>query len=121
RPRRPLFPRGRSGARPRRGCASTGGRVSRPDPRRVLPRRALLVRPPRRDGPHGRRGATGTLGSRLGRRGDERRLDAAARRATLRRAQAAATAAALFAGALDRRHGHTGTVVAHGTTLLRRP
>ena len=69
-----LLPRGRAGARPvpaprrRRRSEQHDG-----DPRGARERRAVLVRPARRDAARGRDRAAGALGSRLGRRGDERR------------------------------------------------
>ena len=67
----------------------------------------------RRDRARGRGRAAGALGARLGRRGDERRVDAAARRrvATRRRDRSAA-AAPLLAPARGRDHGDAGPLVA---------
>ena len=71
--------------RPR--AADAGGRGARRDPRRAGEERRVLVRPPRRHRARARNGAARALGSRLGGRGDERRLAAAARRAPLRRSR----------------------------------
>ena len=66
-----------------------------------------------------RRGAPGALGSRLGGRGHERRLDAPSRRPSLRRAEARAPSAALLARAGDGRHRDAGALVADGASLRR--
>ena len=63
----------------------------------------------------GRAGAAGPLGARLGGRGDERRLDAAAGRPPLRRAAPGAPAAPLLATPRRRDHGHAGPLVARPT------
>ena len=57
-------------------------------------------------------GAARALGARLGRRGDERRLDAAARRSPLRGAARAAPSAPLLAHARRRDHVDPGSLVA---------
>ena len=86
---------------PRRSARSRGaaarGRAARAIRAALERRRGLLARPARGDGPRRRRGAAGAVGSRLGGRGDERRVDAAARRPSLRRAEARAPAAAVLA------------------------
>ena len=61
------------------------------------PRGAVLARPARGDRRWRRRGARRSLGARLGRRGDERRLDAAPGGAALRRAAGRAQAAPFLA------------------------
>src|SRR5205085_4944944 len=58
-------------------------------------------------------GTPGTLGSRLGRRSDERRLATLARRTPLRRAEAAAAAPPLLPSPGERDHGDTGPLVTH--------
>ena len=73
-----LLPRGRPGPRAARGAAAPEGRRARAGPRGAAGRRPLLVRPPARDRSRGRDRPAGPLGSRLGRRGDERRLAAPA-------------------------------------------
>ena len=78
---------------------------ARRDPRRARPRRDVLGRPARRDGARGGGGAARAVGARLGRRGDERRLDAAPRRPPLRGAAARnAVRAASPAPAAPRSH-----------------
>ena len=59
----------------------------------------------------------GALGSRLGRRGDERRLDAAAGRPPLRRAPPGASPAPLLAPSLDGNHRDAGPLVADDPSL----
>ena len=68
-------------------------------------------------GARGGGGTAGFVGPRLGRRGDERRLDAASGGSPLRRAPARAPSAAFLAPALDRDHCDPGTLVAHGQAL----
>ena len=103
-------------ARPPGGAPRARGRGARRDPRGARPRRGVLVRPARGDRARGRGGAARALGSRLGGRGDERRLDAAARRPPLRGAAAGARAPApLLAAARDRDHGDAGPLVARPT------
>ena len=58
----------------RRRRARAGRESARRDPRGARRRRAVLVRPARRDRARGRRRAARAVGSRLGRRGDERRV-----------------------------------------------
>ena len=84
RARRLLFPRGRPDRRPaprQRQARAARGRDPRCDPRSARPAPVLLARPRRRPR-RGRLGAggapLGALGSRLGRRGDERRRRPAA-------------------------------------------
>ncbi len=112
RPGRALLPRGRSRARPPGRSARPGGRGARPDPHGARPQRTVLARPARRDGARRRGGATGPLGPRLGRRGDERRVAAAPGRAPLRRAEGAAAAAPLLPPPRRGDHRHPGPLVA---------
>ena len=74
-----------------------------------------------RRGARGRAGAAGPLGSRLGGRGDERRLDASAGRPPLRRAAPGAPPAPLLPPPLDRNHRDAGPLVAHRTASSAMP
>src|SRR5581483_10445937 len=112
-----LLPRGRRGARPGGGGAATRRRGARPGPRRAREERALLARPARGDGTRRRGRAAGSLGPRLGRRGDERRVDAAPCRSPPRRAEAGAPAATVLPLAHGGRDGDAGTMVADGAAL----
>ena len=87
--------------------------------REALARRCeVLARPRRGDRARARRGAARALGSRLGGRGAQRRLDAAARGEALRGSAAAAPSRApLLATAREREHGDAGPVVAHRQSL----
>ena len=79
---RALLPRGRGRARPAAGGARRSSvRRARPhrDPHPARPGRVLLHRPARRRRRHPQRGAAGgAVGPRVGRRGDQRRVRAAA-------------------------------------------
>src|SRR5215218_2644171 len=88
RPRRRLLPRGCSRPRRSRGRTRAGGRDARAAPCDARAERAILARPPRRHRPRGRRRAARPVGARVGRRGHQRRVDAAPRRPPLRRAGA---------------------------------
>ena len=84
RPRRAVLPRGRRRARPARAPGHARAAVvarPRPRPRAARAGRLLLHRPARRRRPDPRGAAGGAVGPRLGRRGDQRRLGAAARAA----------------------------------------
>ncbi len=116
---RDLLPRGRSCTRPPRCAAAARGRGARGDPRCAGPRRALLVRPARRDRPRSRDGAARPVGSRLGRRGVERRLDAASCEPPVRDAAARTAAAAVLPFPGQRDHGDAGTLVGDGAALRR--
>ena len=94
-----LLPRRRAAARATVRGDRAGGRGARRDPRRARRRCALLGRAPRRDRARRRDRAAGAVGSRLERRGDERLLGAAARRAPLPGAAAGAPRAPLLARA----------------------
>ena len=96
RPRRRLLPRRRARARPSRRRAAARRRGARAAARRARAQRRVLVRPPRRVGARRRGGAARALGSRLGRRGDERRVDAAPRRPPLRGAASLRAPAAVL-------------------------
>ena len=119
RSRRPLLSGGRRRARPGRRHSPSRGRDPRPAPSRVRERRPLLARSARGDLTPAGRGTVRPLGSRLGRRGDKRRVDAAARRPSPRRAEARAAAAAVLPLAWHRSDGDSGPVVAHGATVRR--
>ena len=80
----------------------------------------VLARPARVDRTRGRGGAARALGSRLGGRGDERLVAAAARRPPLRRAEAAAPTAPLLAQPRGRDHRDAGPLVADRAALRRR-
>ena len=97
RPRRALLPRGRGGARPGAGAPRARGRGARRDPRRARRGALFWVELLDETGLDDDDGAARALGSRLGGRGDERRVDAAARGAAVRRAEAGAPAAPLLA------------------------
>ena len=73
-------------------------------------------------GPRGGGGAARALGPRLGRRGDERRVDAASRGPPLPRrgSPGPGPAAPLLAPPGGREHGHAGPLVADSTALRRR-
>ena len=71
---------------PRRGAAA-GGRGARRDPACARRERRVLVPARRGDRARARARAAGALGARLGRRGDERRVDAAAGRPPVRDAK----------------------------------
>ncbi len=118
---RALLPRGRSGPRSAGRAASARGRGARSDQGGAAGRRALLVRPARRDRPRGRGGAAGALGPRLGRRGDERRLAAAARQPPLPGCASGEAAAPLLARPRQRDHCDAGPLVVGGRALPRRP
>ena len=121
RPRRALLPRGRGRARPgRRRAPRPEGDEHDADPRGARARRALLARPARRDRARRRRGAARAVGSRLGGRGDERRVDAAARR----RAASASPKAERRPRRFSRRRAQgvdrdAGPLVAHRAALRR--
>ena len=103
-------------------AAGAGGRGARRDPRRARLERRVLVRPARRDRPRGRRRAARALGPRLGRRGDERRVDAAPRQPRRFGApQRRAPAAPVLAPPLGGDHGHAGPLVARPRACSRRP
>ena len=92
------------------------------DPRGARAQRHVLGRPARRDRPRGRVGAARALGARLGRRGHERRLDAATRRPPLRDAEqpgARRPHAALLTHARGVDHEHAGPLVADRPPLRR--
>ena len=103
RSRRAVLPRGRRRARPgagaRRARKAPSTTRSAPRSRGALFWDELLAE----TGLDGGGRAARALGSRLGRRGDERRVDAAARGAPLRRAEAGAPAAPLLAPPRRRR------------------
>ncbi len=120
RSRRRLLPRGRGRAREAGGDRASGRRGARPDPGGARQERGVLVRPARHDRSRGGGGAARPVGARLGRRGHERRLDAAPSRPPLRRPEAGATAAPLLTPPGDRDHRDPGTVVAHRPPLRRR-
>ena len=87
-PRRALLPRGRSGARPGAGTPRARRAPSTTRCARALDRGALFwLDLLEETGARGRDRAARALGSRLGGRGDERRLDAAAGGAPLRRSR----------------------------------
>ena len=119
RPRRRLLPRGRARARPSGRRAAAGDRRGGRDPGRARPRRHVLGRPARRDRPRGRGRPARALGARLVRRGDERRLDAAACRPPLRGAAGATPAAPFLAHARRLDHLDAGTLVADRAPLRR--
>ncbi len=114
---RGLLPRRCAGARAaaRRSCSRRRG--AQRDPGRAGRRRALLVRPARRDRARIRGRAARAVGSRVGRRGDERRVDAAPREPPLRRAEGRAPAAAVLAPSCGRDHRHAGPLVARSGPL----
>ena len=90
--------------------------------REALGRRsALLVRPARCNRRRGRGGAAGALGSRVGRRGDERRLAAAARQPPVPGCPPGEAAAPLLARPRQRDHCDAGPLVVGGRALPRRP
>ena len=119
RPRRRLLPRGRAGAGPTGRGRAAGRRSARPDSRGARARRRVLVRPARGHRARGRAGAPGPLGSRLGGRGDERRLDASARGPALRRGATRAPSEAVLTAPLDRHHRDPGPLVADRAPLPR--
>ena len=114
RPRRALLPRGRARARAAARGRPAGEGDPRTAPRRARPQRALLARPAARHRARGRGGAARALGSRLGRRGHERRLDAAARCSSQRHAfqHHRTKAEALLAPPRGRGDRHAGPLVA---------
>ena len=65
------------------------------------------------------RGATGVVGPRVGRRGDERCLDAASRGASLRRSEAGTAPAALLANPVDRGDRDARPLVSHRAAFRR--
>ena len=87
------------------------------DSRRARRRRALLGRSRRQDRARARRRTGGSLGSRLGGRGDERLVGAASRLAPLRRAASRAEQATFPALAHERAVADAGQVVARGLSL----
>ena len=107
-------------ARPGRRNAPAGRGDARPAARGVRCRRPVLGGRARRDRAAARRGVAGVVGSRLGGRGHERRVDTASGRAPPRRAQAGAPPASLLALPGDRGNRDAGPVVAHRTSLRRR-
>ena len=120
RPSRGLLPRRRAAARTSRRRAGPGRRGARRDPRGAHRRRALLGRAPRRHGARRRDRAPGALGSRLERRGDERLLGAAARRAALPAAAAGPPGAPLLPRPRSSPDRDAGTLVARGRAVRRR-
>ena len=111
-----------AGARPPAGAADRPEGEVHDAIRAALGRSALvLARPARRHGPRGGGGAARALGSRLGRRGDERRLDSRCARAGAtacrRRKRRPRRFSRRRAGDGDR---DAGTLVAHGAPVPRR-
>ena len=95
RPRRRLLPRRRAAARPPAGAPPPEGEAHDAIRAALAAQRRVLVRPARRGGrARARGGAARALGARLGGRGDERRLGAAACRPPLRDAARPAPPAA---------------------------
>ena len=121
RPRRAVLPRGRRRARPPLRRADARRRGTRRDSRRTGDERRVLVRPARRHGARGRGRPAGALGSRVGGRGDERRLAAAQVAASLRDAASRTATAPILAGPWHRGHGDAGQMVARRSPLRRRP
>ena len=91
-----------AGARPGAARGAAGGRRARRGASGARRRGALLARSARGDGARGFDRAARALGSRLGRRGDQRRVDAVARDAPVRPAAGRAAAAPLLAAPLRR-------------------
>ena len=120
RPRRGVLPRGRAGARPPGRRAAAGRGAARGHPRGARERRAVLVRPARRDAARGRDRAAGAVGSRLGRRGDERPVGAAARGAPLPAAAPGPARASLLPRTRGAGDGDAGPLVARGAAVRRR-
>ena len=130
--------RGRLGgrrARPRRASTSATTRRSSARPRAasrpqgdvhdairaaLARERRVLARSARGHGARGGRGAAGAVGARLGGRGDERRLGAAARRAPLRRARPPNAGRAASRARGRPATSHRGPLVADGAALRRR-
>jgi ATP-dependent Lhr-like helicase len=105
RSRRPLLPRGRPPRRPtarQREAGAGRGSHARGDPRAAPRRPLLLARSARRPRFPGRGAARGALGPRLERRGDQRRLRAAAGAAAALGAGARASGAPLRPAPLRR-------------------
>ena len=124
RPRRPLLPRGRPPRRPAAGQRQAGarrGRGPRRDPRAPRRRPLLLARPARRPRPPGRGAPQRALGPRLGGRGDQRRLRAAAGAAPARGRRRRAPRPPLRPPPLGRRRRRPGPLVADRAALRRRP
>ena len=119
RPRRRVLPRGRRCPGSRRRRAASRRRSPRRDTRSALPLGGVLVGPARGYGPRRGTGAACALGSRLGRRGDERRLAAAAGPAPLRDAEDRAATAPLRSSSGHGADRDPGTLVARGAALRR--
>ncbi len=101
-------------------CRTPGGRRARFGARRPRTRRTLLARPARGDGARRLDRPAGALGSRLGGRGDQRRVDAASRDPPVRAAAGRAPAAAFLAPPVARRDGDGRPLVAD-RSVVRRP